>query len=218
MSILARQLRPKTFDDVVGQAHIIKLLKRLADRHKPAIFFGPPGCGKTTVARLIANTTGRKFVSLNATSAKVTEIRKLGDSAKKTEPVILFVDECLPYNTLVICKKDEKIEILPIGLIVEKRIECEVLSHNLERDICEWKSIINWSVSRPKQMVEVVVEEDGNRYSLRCSHDHLIFTKNRGYIAAGYLDDNDEVVTPIKHIKNGEHDFGKALQNMFDKI
>lgn len=107
-SPLAARMRPKTLDEVVGQQHIIgkdKLLYRAikADKLRSVIFFGPPGTGKTTLAKVIANTTSAEFKQINATVAGkkdmetvVEEARNLlGMYGKKT---ILFVDEIHRFN------------------------------------------------------------------------------------------------------------------------
>ena len=107
-SPLAARMRPVTIDEVVGQEHILapdKLLYRAikADKLSSLIFFGPPGTGKTTLAKVIAHTTSAEFKQLNATiSGKkdmeevVSEAQtKLGMYNKKT---ILFIDEIHRFN------------------------------------------------------------------------------------------------------------------------
>lgn len=100
---LAVRMRPKSLDEVVGQSHFLgpdKLLRRLlkADRLQSLIFYGPPGTGKTTLAEVISHETKARFVSLNAASIGVKEIRaeiqiardRLATGDGRT---ILFVDE-----------------------------------------------------------------------------------------------------------------------------
>lgn len=76
---LASRMRPVSIDEIVGQQHIIgkdKLLYRAikADRLGSIILYGPPGVGKTTIARVIANTTNSHFCKLNATSAGIKDV------------------------------------------------------------------------------------------------------------------------------------------------
>ncbi len=103
---LAARMRPRTIDEVVGQDHILgrgKLLRRVieADRLTNVILFGPPGCGKTTLAEVIARTTKRSFVRCSGVVSNVAEIRKVCDRAR-TElggpGTILFVDEIHRFN------------------------------------------------------------------------------------------------------------------------
>lgn len=110
MEPLAYRMKPDTLDEVFGQEDIIgkdKLLYRLikADKLTSAIFWGPPGCGKTSVAKVIANTTKNKFITLNATTAGVSDIKAAVDSAgniftNPTGKVVLFIDEIHRFNKL----------------------------------------------------------------------------------------------------------------------
>ncbi len=106
---LAARMRPRTMDEFVGQEHIIgpgKLLRRAieADRlFSSIIFFGPPGTGKTTLARIIANTTQADFVSISAVLAGVADLRKIIVEATDRRRLyrkrtILFVDEVHRWN------------------------------------------------------------------------------------------------------------------------
>jgi len=99
MTDFAKLFRPKTIDEMVGQKHLTspdsafyKLLKSGNIPH--AFFFGPPGCGKTTMAKIIAKTLDAPFYDLDATSLKVEQFRKIFSRYKGTlvKPVI-FVDE-----------------------------------------------------------------------------------------------------------------------------
>jgi putative ATPase len=105
---LAARMRPRSLDEVAGQQHILapgKLLRRAieSDRFTSLIFYGPPGTGKTTLANVIARTTGSRFESLNGVESNVAEIRVKIDQARtwrdlRGETTILFIDEIHRFN------------------------------------------------------------------------------------------------------------------------
>ncbi len=103
---LAARMRPTTLCEVVGQSHILaegKLLRRVieADRLTNVIFYGPPGCGKTTLAEIIAKTTKRNFVRLSGVLSGVNDIRTICDRARNElggKGTILFIDEIHRFN------------------------------------------------------------------------------------------------------------------------
>ncbi len=100
---LATRMRPRSLDEYVGQKHILtpgKVLRRAIDEDRvpSMILWGPPGSGKTTLARLIAGATGSHFEQLSAVSSGVKDVRavmaaasdRLGENGRRT---ILFIDE-----------------------------------------------------------------------------------------------------------------------------
>jgi putative ATPase len=105
---LATRMRPNTLNAFVGQEHIIgkgRVLRRAieADRIPSMILWGPPGCGKTTLAFIIANSTGAHFSHVSAVSATVADLRKIIEQAKERHKVqsqrtILFIDEIHRFN------------------------------------------------------------------------------------------------------------------------
>jgi putative ATPase len=105
---LASRMRPRSLDDLVGQEHVIgqgTLLRKAieADRLSSVVLWGPPGSGKTTLARIVANTTRAEFASVSAVSSGVAELRKaiaeaqdrLGMHGTRT---VLFIDEIHRFN------------------------------------------------------------------------------------------------------------------------
>ena len=132
MEPLAYRMKPNSLEEFFGQEQIVgkdKLLYRLikADRLTSAIFWGPPGCGKTSLARVIAKTTKNKFETLNATTAGVADIKKVVDSAgnifeNPTGKLILFIDEIHRFNKLqqdALLPHVEKGTVILIGATTE---------------------------------------------------------------------------------------------------
>src|SRR4051812_23289051 len=121
---LAIRLRPRTLDEFVGQRQILgdsSVLRRAIedDRVSSMILYGPPGSGKTTLARVIANTTGAAFEELSAVSATVSQVReaiqrardRLGGNGERT---ILFLDEIHRFNK---AQQDALLPAVEDGLI-----------------------------------------------------------------------------------------------------
>lgn len=101
---LADRMRPRTLEEFIGQEHIVgqgRLLRRAieADRLTSSIFFGPPGCGKTTLASIIARATRSSFVQLNAVTSGVADVREVLQKAQENrmlygQSTYLLLDEC----------------------------------------------------------------------------------------------------------------------------
>ena len=105
---LAERMRAKTLSDFLGQEHIVSetgLLRRAIklDRLGSCIFWGPPGCGKTTLANVIANGTDGNFVKLNAVNSGVADVKKVVEDAQTSaklygKKTYLLLDECHRFN------------------------------------------------------------------------------------------------------------------------
>ena len=107
---LAFRVRPRTLEEYVGQEHVLgkdKILYRTikADRLSSIILFGPPGCGKTSLARVISETTKYKFYKINAVTSGVADIKRVVEETKNfminpSGKCILFIDEIHRFNKL----------------------------------------------------------------------------------------------------------------------
>ena len=105
---LALRMRPRTLDEFVGQSELVgpgRFLRRViqSDSLPSLLFFGPPGTGKTTLANIVAHSTGAHFEEMNAVSAGVADIRKAVDKARErllrtNRRSILFIDEIHRFN------------------------------------------------------------------------------------------------------------------------
>ncbi len=123
---LAARMRPRTLDEFVGQDHIIgpgRLLRRAIETDRlfsSLIFWGPPGCGKTTLGLLIAQHTRMAFATLNAVLAGLPELRKIVDAAKERmrlhgQRTILLIDEIHRWNK---AQQDALLPIVEDGTLV----------------------------------------------------------------------------------------------------
>ncbi len=104
---LASRMRPRSLEEFVGQEHLLgknKLLRRMieTDQVSSMIFWGPPGVGKTTLARIIANKTESEFINFSAVTSGIKEIKKVMEDADKNKHLgiktIVFVDEIHRFN------------------------------------------------------------------------------------------------------------------------
>jgi putative ATPase len=122
---LATRMRPERIEDIVGQDHLLgpsRALRRSLETGKlfSVIFWGPPGSGKTTIAKLIAQYSNCPFESFSAVLSGVKELREVIDSAKRTyryerKPTILFVDEIHRFNK---AQQDAFLPHVESGLII----------------------------------------------------------------------------------------------------
>lgn len=128
---LAARMAPRSLDEFAGQAALLgpgKLLRRLVEsgRFTSAIFFGPPGCGKTALARYIAGHSNAEVVELNAVTAGVADIRKAVEQAKYSAALgrrtLLLVDEIHHFNKTqqdALLPSVERGDVLLIGMTTE---------------------------------------------------------------------------------------------------
>ena len=100
---LAERMRPQEIDQIIGQDHLLgkgKTLRQVIEKGKlhSMIFWGPPGVGKTTLARVLANHANLPFEQVSAISAGVKELRAIIDVAKEKGTIVLFIDEIHRFN------------------------------------------------------------------------------------------------------------------------
>lgn len=103
---MAERFRPKSFDDMVGQRHLVGkngILRKMAQtgRLSSVIFYGPPGCGKTTAASILAENSGMELYRLNATTASLSDVREVVSATRGVGGscgVLLYLDEIQYFN------------------------------------------------------------------------------------------------------------------------
>lgn len=123
--LLADRMRPQQLDEYIGQEHIVgpgKLMRRAieGDQISSILLYGPPGCGKTTLAHIISQSTKAQFVRLNAVDASVKDVREVIEAAKNNKVLygrktILFLDEVHRFNT---SRQDALLPAVEQGIII----------------------------------------------------------------------------------------------------
>lgn len=169
ISPLASRLRPRNLDEYVGQTHLLgegKVLRRLIeeDNISSMIFWGPPGVGKTTLARIIASTTKSVFIDFSAVTSGIKEIRNVMEQAEENrkfgEKTIVFVDEIHRFNK---AQQDaflpfvEKGSIILIGATTENP-SFEVNGALLSR--CKVFVLQNLKVKELKQLLKRAITDE----------------------------------------------------------
>ncbi|RKS97809.1 replication-associated recombination protein A [Chryseobacterium defluvii] len=180
---LAERLRPKNLDEVLGQEHLTgekgtirKMIE--SDTLNSLIFWGPPGTGKTTLAEIISEKSGRKFFKLSAVSSGVKDVRDVIEEAKKQnlfsgKSPILFIDEIHRFNKSQqdsLLHAVEKGWIILIGATTENP-SFEVVSALLSRSqVYVLKAI---SYEKLEELIDIAV----NRYNLDENADFIVKEK-----------------------------------------
>lgn len=191
---LAARMRPQDLDEIVGQEHLLgkgKVLRRLveSDHISSMIFWGPPGVGKTTLARIIARCTKAEFIDFSAVTSGIREIREVMKQAEENRRfggrTIVFVDEIHRFNK---AQQDaflpfvEKGSIILIGATTEnpsfevngallsrckvfvlQRLTTEDLIQLMERDLTDRRGFGDLHVEMPENALEAIaVFADGD--------------------------------------------------------
>lgn len=212
---LAEKLRPKTLDDVLGQEHLTgesgtirKMLEN--DSLNSLIFWGPPGTGKTTLAEIISEQSGRKFFKLSAVSSGVKDVREIIEEAKKQnlfsgKSPILFIDEIHRFNK---SQQDSLLHAVEKGWIVligatTENPSFEVVSALLSRSqVYVLKSL---SFEKLEELVDISLnkfnEEEKAKFKIK---DKEAFIQYSGGDARKLINSVELVLNQFKNSKKKE--------------
>lgn len=212
---LAEQLRPKNLDEVLGQEHLTgkngtirKMLEN--DTLNSLIFWGPPGTGKTTLAEIISEKSGRKFFKLSAVSSGVKDVREVIEEAKKQnlfsgKSPILFIDEIHRFNK---SQQDSLLHAVEKGWIVligatTENPSFEVVSALLSRSqVYVLKSL---SFEKLEELAEIALtkfnENEKTEFKLK---DKQAFIQYSGGDARKLINSLELVLNQFKNSKKKE--------------
>ncbi len=182
---LAYRMRPKTLEEFVGQEHIVgkdKLLYRTiqADRLSSIILWGPPGCGKTSLAKVISETTKYKFAKINAVTSGVADIKNAVEEADNpllnpSGKCILFIDEIHRFNKL---QQDALLPYVEDGTIILIGATTENPYFEVNKALISRSMVIKLEPLKKENIVQVLknalTRKDGlGEYNIKISEDTI---------------------------------------------
>lgn len=182
---LAYRMRPKTLEEFVGQEHIVgkdKLLYRTiqADRLSSIILWGPPGCGKTSLAKVISETTKYKFTKINAVTSGVSDIKNAVEEADNpllnpSGKCILFIDEIHRFNKL---QQDALLPYVEDGTIILIGATTENPYFEVNKALLSRSMVIKLEPLKKENIVQVlknaITRKDGlGEYRIKISDDTI---------------------------------------------
>lgn len=182
---LAYRMRPKNLEQFVGQEHIVgkdKLLYRTikADRLSSIILWGPPGCGKTSLAKVISETTKYQFKKLNAVTSGVTEIKNAVVEASNpfmnpSGKCILFIDEIHRFNKL---QQDALLPYVEDGTVILIGATTENPYFEVNKALISRSMVIKLEPLKKEDIIKVIknalISPDGlGNYNVKISEDTI---------------------------------------------
>ncbi len=197
---LAEKLRPQILDDVIGQNHLVGVgapLRQMVENKnlQSMILWGPPGCGKTTLARILAEQSGMHFEALSAIFSGVGDLRKIFDAAKSRAQdglkTCLFIDEIHRFNK---SQQDAFLPLVEDGTIL----------------------LIGATTENPSFELNAALLSRASVFVLnRLDHDALEFMLERAENTTTKLPLTDDARTMLKAMADGD---GRYLLNMVEQI
>src|SRR5262249_41904578 len=198
---LADRMRPRTLDEFVGQDHLLapgRILRRLIeeDRLTSLIFWGPPGSGKTTLARVIANRTSSEFVPFSAVTSGIKEIRQVMKDAAETRVkferrTVLFIDEIHRFNK---AQQDAFLPYVENGTIVLVGATAENPSFHLNDALLSRMRVLTLNALNEQDLMHILERYEGIK---------------------GQIPLDDDARKEIIHLAQGD---GRYLLNLVENI
>ena len=170
---LAYRMRPTTLEEFVGQEEVVgkdKILYRTikADRLSSLILWGPTGCGKTSLAKVISNTTKYKFVKLNAVTAGISDIKKAVEESKNaflnpTGKCILFIDEIHRFNKL---QQDALLPYVEDGTVILIGATTENPYFEVNKALISRSMVVKLNPLKPEDIFKILKNSLSNKEGL----------------------------------------------------
>lgn len=160
---LASRMRPQTIDEIVGQKHLLgkgELLRTMIEKDiiSSIILYGPPGCGKTTIAKVIAKTTRKHFVEINATTSGKKEMEDVIKEAEKVKMIsgkktVLFIDEIHRFSK---SQQDYLLSFVEKGVIILIGATTELPYYEVNAPLLSRSTLFELKAVNKEDIIEVI--------------------------------------------------------------
>ncbi|PIP13088.1 MAG: AAA family ATPase [bacterium (Candidatus Stahlbacteria) CG23_combo_of_CG06-09_8_20_14_all_34_7] len=171
---LAELLRPREIEDFIGQNHLLRkgqMLDLIISKNNPVsmLFFGPPGCGKTTLANIIANRLNLPLLNINGVSFSTTQFKKIIEEANK-EPILIIIDEIHRMNK---AQQDALLPYVENGLIFIIGTTTENPSYEVNKSLLSRLTIAEFE-KLTKEEMKIIIQKALNRLNVNLKNELVI--------------------------------------------